>query len=81
MKLKKSKTIIGTCLVGLRGNKLVRVRKNTTKIFGFYTPEREEITKMYDMNGKKMEVVKKFPEGVAFYGDFKIPVVIDCKEK
>ena len=81
MKLKKSKTINGTCVVSLRGDKLVKARKNTTKIFGIYTPEHEEITKMYTMNGNKIEVVKKFPEGVAVYGNFKFPVetILECR--
>ncbi len=73
MKYKLSKNVFSGCAVRKRGNKYIVCGKKG-KPCGIYVSAHTESTKIRTMDGKSVDIVKVFPEGVAYYGVVKLGI-------
>lgn len=62
-------------LVRRHGNYIIPC-DSKNKSMGVYRRAHREITKMYDLHGNRIEVIKDFPAGIAYWG----PVIINSEK-
>ncbi len=67
MKYTLSKRVFNGSLVRRRGTKYIVCGKGQ-RPHGLYRTAHQEVTKIYTMDGKRTEIKKDFPEGVAYWG-------------